>query len=82
MCSARSGNGPTRVNTMTNGWKMNLLQKVDTVFCGENLIVGNLNMCFDTGYPHDGRADNAAYRHNRRADKRRYRHDRKLVSKC
>ena len=29
----------------------------------------------DTGYPHDGRADNAAYRHDRRADKRRYRHD-------
>ena len=30
----------------------------------------------DTGYPHDGRADNAAYRHDRRADKRRYPHDR------
>ena len=45
MCSARSGNGPTRVNTMTNGWKMNLLQKVDAEFCGENLIVG-LNMFF------------------------------------
>ena len=33
---------------------------------------------FDTGYPHDGRADNAAYRHNRRADKRHYRHDREI----
>ena len=32
----------------------------------------------DTGYPHDGRADNAAYRHIRRADKRRYPHDRKI----
>ena len=32
----------------------------------------------DTGYPHDGRADNAAYRHDRRADKRRYRHDREI----
>ena len=29
----------------------------------------------DTGYPHDGRADNTAYRHDRRADKRRYPHD-------
>ena len=33
---------------------------------------------FDTGYPHDGRADNAAYRHDRRADKRRYPHDREI----
>ena len=32
----------------------------------------------DTGYPHDGRADNAAYRHDRRADKRRYPHDREF----
>ena len=32
----------------------------------------------DTGYPHDGRADNAAYRHDRRADKRCYRHDREI----
>ena len=31
---------------------------------------------FDTGYPHDGRADNTAYRHDRRADKRRYPHER------
>ena len=29
----------------------------------------------DTGYPHDGRADNAAYWHDRRADKRCYPHD-------
>ena len=35
------------------------------------------NKC-DTGYPHDGRADNAAYRHDRRADKRRYPHDREI----
>ena len=33
---------------------------------------------YDTGYPHDGRADNAAYRHDRRADKRRYPHDREI----
>ena len=33
----------------------------------------------DTGYPHDGRADNAAYRHDRRADKRRYLHDSRPV---
>ena len=32
----------------------------------------------DTGYPHDGRADNTAYRHDRRADKRRYPHDREM----
>ena len=32
----------------------------------------------DTGYPHDGRADNASYRHDRRADKRRYPHDREI----
>ena len=32
----------------------------------------------DTGYPHDGRADNAAYRHDRRADKRCYPHDREM----
>ena len=32
----------------------------------------------DTGYPHDGRADNAAYRHDRPADQRRYRHDREI----
>ena len=31
-----------------------------------------------TGYPHDGRADNAAYRHDRRADNRRYPHDREI----
>ena len=37
-----------------------------------------LNFFFDTGYPHDGRADNAAYRHDRRADKRRYPHDREI----
>ena len=33
---------------------------------------------YDTGYPHDGRADNTAYRHDRRADKRRYPHDREI----
>ena len=32
----------------------------------------------DTGYPHDGRADNTAYRHDRREDKRRYQHDREI----
>ena len=32
----------------------------------------------DTGYPHDGCADNTAYRHDRRADKRRYPHDREI----
>ena len=32
----------------------------------------------DTGYPHDGRADNATYRHDGRADNRRYPHDRDI----
>ena len=36
------------------------------------------NVWKDTGYPHDGRADNTAYRHDRRADKRRYPHDREI----
>ena len=35
----------------------------------------------DTGYPHDGHADNAAYRHDRRADKQRYQHDREIEKK-
>ena len=37
------------------------------------------NTC-STGYPHDGRADNAAYRHDRRADNAAYRHDRRADS--
>ena len=36
------------------------------------------SIILDTGYPHDGRADNTAYRHDRRADKRRYPHDREI----
>ena len=32
------------------------------------------------GYPHDGRADNAAYRNDSGADKQRYRHDRRADS--
>ena len=38
----------------------------------------DFNRNIDTGYPHDGRADNTAYRHDRRADKRRYPHDREI----
>ena len=37
------------------------------------------NTC-SMGYPHDGRADNAAYRHDRRADNAAYRHDRRADS--
>ena len=33
-------------------------------------------MCFDTGYPHDGRADKNSYPHDGRADKNSYPHDR------
>ena len=43
-----------------------------------NTPLQNGNGNTDTGYPHDGRADNAAYRHDRRADKRRYPHDREI----
>ena len=43
-----------------------------------NIAFKTCNNCVDTGYPHDGRADNAAYRHDRRADKRRYLHDREI----
>ena len=41
------------------------------------------NTC-SIGYPHDGRADNAAYRHDRRADNAAYRHDRRAdsLSRC
>ena len=31
---------------------------------------------FDTGYPHDGRADKDSYPHDGRADKESYPHDR------
>ena len=44
-----------------------------TFFLAQNVLP-----VVDTGYPHDGRADNAAYRHDRRADKRRYPHDREI----
>ena len=37
------------------------------------------NTC-SIGYPHDGRADNAAYRHDRHADNAAYRHDRRADS--
>ena len=33
---------------------------------------------YDTGYPHDGRADNAAYPHDSRADNAAYPHDRHI----
>ena len=42
-------------------------------------VVPIANTC-SIGYPHDGRADNAAYRHDRRADKTAYRHDRRADS--
>ena len=57
---------------------------INTKFCNFQLYVAffeilQLSMHIsDTGYPHDGRADNAAYRHDRRADKRRYPHDREI----
>ena len=42
-------------------------------------VVPIANTC-SIGYPHDGRADNAAYRHDRRADNADYRHDRRADS--
>ena len=41
MCSARSGNGPTRVNTIDKQLKNESVKKEDTEFCGENLIVSS-----------------------------------------
>ena len=46
MCSARSGNGPTRVKTIDKQLKNESVIKEDTEFCGENLIVRKLNVCF------------------------------------
>ena len=39
MCSARSGNGPTRVQTIDKQLKNESVNKEDAEFCGENLIV-------------------------------------------
>ena len=47
-------------------------------FIPPNTEVVSMHIILDTGYPHDGRADNAAYRHDCRADKRRYPHDREI----
>ena len=46
MCSARSGNGATRVKTIDKQLKNELVKKEDAEFCGENLIVRKLNVCF------------------------------------
>ena len=45
MCSVRSGNGHTRVKTIDKQLK-NESFKEDAEFCGENLIVRKLNVCF------------------------------------
>ena len=46
MCLARSGNGPTRVKTINKQLKNESVKKEDAVFCGENLIVRKVNVCF------------------------------------
>ena len=46
MCSARSGNSPTRVKTIGKQLNNESVKKEDAEFCGENLIVRKLNMCF------------------------------------
>ena len=43
MCSARSGNGPTRMKTIDKQLKNESVKKEDAEFCGENLIVRKLN---------------------------------------
>ena len=46
MCSSRSGNGHTRVKTIDKQLKNEFVKNEDAEFCGENLIVRKLNMCF------------------------------------
>ena len=46
MCSALSGNGPTQVKTIDKQLKNESVKKEDAEFCGENLIVRKLNVCF------------------------------------
>ena len=46
MCSARSGNSPTRVKTIDKQLKNESVKKEDAEFCGENFIVRKLNVCF------------------------------------
>ena len=46
MRSARSGNGLTRVKTIDKQLKNESVKKEDAEFCGENLIVRKLNVCF------------------------------------
>ena len=43
MCSARSGNGPTRVKTIDKQLKNESVKRGDAEFCGENLIVRKFN---------------------------------------
>ena len=44
MCSARSGNDPTRVKTIDKQLKIESVKNEE--FCGENLNVRKLNVCF------------------------------------
>ena len=57
-------------------YSLNMLQINSLEYYYQKLFL--VSIIFDTGYPHDGRADNTAYRHDRRADKRRYPHDREI----
>ena len=38
-------------------------------------MIFHIDFFFDTGYPHDGRADKDSYPHDGRADKNSYPHD-------
>ena len=46
MCSARSGNSPARVKMIDKELKNESVKKEDAEFCGENLMVRKLNVCF------------------------------------
>ena len=46
MCSARSGNGTTRVKTIDKQLKNESVKKEVAEFCGKNLTVRKLNVCF------------------------------------
>ena len=55
------------INSFNDKLMVKCIRKLVRKF--HNPVVPIANTC-SIGYPHDGRADNAAYRHDRRADKR------------
>ena len=45
------------------------------IICKRKCTIWENDIYFDTGYPHDGRADKDSYPHDGRADKNSYPHD-------